>query len=297
MAEGRDEVCAVIVTYRPGGDISSRIERAAAETSRVVVVDNGSDAATVDALRALTSRLPVDLVLNASNLGVAAALNQGVRHAKANGCGWALLLDHDTVVRPGISATLFAARSAHPQPDRVAIVGSNYVETANGRALIEETSNSVGWVDRLVAITAGSLLSIAAFDAVGPFRDELFIDDVDTEYCLRLRARGYTVIVATQVTIDHTIGAAHHEHRFLWRTVRPLNYSPTRWYYLVRNSFVVAREYGHVAPGWGSRHVAAHLKWALKGVLFEKDRGAKLREIVRGTWHGLRGRLGPRESA
>jgi rhamnosyltransferase len=296
MPDGGHDVCAVIVTYRPDGNIGTRIERVASEVAHVVVVDNGSEPGTVRSLQSAASRLGVELVLNESNRGVATALNQGVERARERGFAWALLLDHDTVVRAGISATLHSARAAHPRPERVAIVGSNYVETAHGRPFIDRVPGAGAWVDTLIAITAGSLLSIAAFEDVGRFRDELFIDDVDTDFCLRLRARGYLVILATQVTMDQTIGAAHREHRFLWRTVRPLNYSPLRWYYLMRNSVIVAREHRQVAPHWAGPHVRAHLKWALKAVLFEQSRMAKLRAILRGSWDGLRGRLGPRVS-
>jgi rhamnosyltransferase len=298
MSDSRgDAVCAVVVTYRPRGDVTARIEGAAAQVSHVVVVDNGSDAETVATLRSISTERSVHLIANAENRGVATALNQGVDWARAQGFRWVLLLDHDTVVRPGITTVLLEARAAHPRSNRVAVVGSNYVETANGRRLIEEQAFGFPWVDRLVAITSGSLLSVSAFEDVGRFRDELFVDDVDTEFCLRARAKGYEVIVATRLTMEHTIGEAHHERSFLWRTVRPLNYSPVRWYYLIRNSIVIAREYRHVAPGWALTHVLAHAKWAMKAVLFEESRGAKAREIIRGAWHGIQGRLGPRSSA
>jgi rhamnosyltransferase len=296
MPESSEGVCAVIVTYRPDGDIRARIEHTAAELGRVIVVDNGSDPDTVRTLRSLAARPGVVLILNEANRGVATALNQGVTRARDDGFRWALLLDHDSVVRAGIRETLLRACDAHPHPERIALVGSNYVETANGVPLIDSRTVNAPWVESLVAITAGSLLSLPAFTEVGAFREDFFIDDVDTEYCLRLRSRGYLVIIATEVTMEHTIGAAHREHRFLWRTVRPLNYSPLRWYYIVRNSLVVAREYRHVAPGWAGPHVRAHLKWALKAVVFEESRAAKLREILLGAWHGLRGRLGPRSA-
>jgi rhamnosyltransferase len=288
-------VCAVIVTFHPDGAIGDRIESVANEVGCVVVVDNGSGPETVERLRTVASRLKIELILNDSNRGVAAALNQGVLNGRQRGFRWALLLDHDTMVRPGIVSVLMRARDAYPNPESIGVVGSNYVETANGRPLIDRSEASP-WVDSLVVITAGSLLSIPIFDEIGPFREELFIDDVDTEYCLRLRAHGYRVIIATPVIMDHTIGSANEEHRFLWRTVRPLNYSARRWYYLVRNSVVVAREYRHVAPGWAGPHLRAHLKWALKALVFEDHRGAKLCEMLVGAWHGMNGRLGPRPS-
>jgi GT2 family glycosyltransferase len=63
-----------------------------------VVVDNASTDGSVEAIR---KRFPhVTLLENGQNLGYAAGNNVGIRHALANGAGYILLLNNDTVVDP-----------------------------------------------------------------------------------------------------------------------------------------------------------------------------------------------------
>jgi rhamnosyltransferase len=287
-----ESICAVVVTFHPDAALASRLSRIAREVAHVVVVDNGSDETVLAMLRALASRGGVDVILNERNRGIATALNQGIERARALGFASVLLLDQDSVVQPGIAAALCQAVNSHPDPDAVAVVGSNYIEASDGRRLIPATV-SARWVRRPTAITSGSLLSIEAFERVGSFRDELFIDEVDHEFCLRALARGYDVIIATEIVMEHAMGDARVERRFLWRTVRPMNYSPARWYFITRNSIVVAREHWRSQPAWVGRNLWGHVKWLAKAVLYEPGRLTKLRFVMRGLRDGVIGKLGP----
>ena len=61
-------------------------------------------------------------------------------------------------------------------------------------------------VQVLTPMTSGSLLDLSAYEAVGPFMDELFIDQVDNEFCLRLRAAGFSVLEAGEATLQSPSG-------------------------------------------------------------------------------------------
>jgi rhamnosyltransferase len=43
-------------------------------------------------------------------------------------------------------------------------------------------------------ITSGSFIPISIFNDVGFMREELFIDFVDIDWCLRARAKGYEIV-------------------------------------------------------------------------------------------------------
>jgi rhamnosyltransferase len=290
---GPQSICAVVVTFHPDGDVAGRLRRVAPQVGLVVVVDNRSPEKTLASLEQVVRELDGDLIRNPENRGVATALNQGVRVARGRGFQRALLLDQDSIVSEDLIAVLCAALSDHPEPEKVAVVAPNYIELANGRRLIE-SDNATSWVPRRTAITSGSLLSLRAFDALGGFRDELFIDEVDTDFCFRARAAGYHVIATTRVAMEHTIGNASEEKPFLWRTARPVNYSATRWYYISRNTTVLAGEHWRRDPRWVLANVYGHAKWLAKALIYEEDRWGKSRAVLQGVAHALRGRLGPR---
>ena len=103
-------------------------------------------------------------------------------------------------------------------------------------------------------MTSGNLVNLDAFRQVGPFMDELFIDSVDHEYCIRLQINGYKVIQLNGVLLEHTLGERR-KHLFIY----PLNFfkknksivsykivnnhNYIRKYYMVRNRLYVSRKY------------------------------------------------------
>src|SRR5215831_10464572 len=91
-------VCAVIVTYRPGATILDRLSNVLPQVQGLIVVDNGSNDDEVGQLRAASSALTFHLIENGENLGIADALNQGVRWAKSQGYPWVILFDQDSEI-------------------------------------------------------------------------------------------------------------------------------------------------------------------------------------------------------
>src|SRR5687767_3409650 len=121
-----DTVCTVIVTFHPQERFFHLLRALRALARRTVVVDNGSPAETVSRLRALATDAGVELIANPVNLGIAAALNLGVRRARERGAMWALLLDQDTEVAPDILQVMEAALADFGDRGRVAVIGANY---------------------------------------------------------------------------------------------------------------------------------------------------------------------------
>lgn len=68
---------------------------------RLVVVDNGSTDATAEGLRRWGRRLPMEVLRNRRNLGVAPAWNQGLRRALRGGASWIGFLNNDLLLGPG----------------------------------------------------------------------------------------------------------------------------------------------------------------------------------------------------
>src|SRR5260370_31959342 len=88
-------VCAVIVTFHPSANMFENLRHVFAQVQGLVVVDNGSSSAELDPLRRESLRLGFHLIENRENLGIAEALNQGVRWAKSNGYSCVIIFDQD----------------------------------------------------------------------------------------------------------------------------------------------------------------------------------------------------------
>jgi rhamnosyltransferase len=317
---GGADVCAIMVSYHPDADLPARVNRILAQAGALIVVDNGSAAPALAMLSALAADPRVTLIANGANLGVAAALNAGIERARHAGFRFVLLLDQDSAVRDDMLDTLTATYAAYPAPERLAVVGAGFEGSAvlavadapggsgegamdsaprPGRAADAERradERSRDWQEVESVITSGSLVPLATHAVIGPFREELFIDYVDMEYCYRARSKGFHVIATRKPIMSHAIGAPT-RHRTLWTDKWTTNHSPDRRYYIARNDTLMLREYGRYRFGlWAVKSLGRRLRTGRRILLYETSKGAKLAALAVGWWDGVRGRLGPRLS-
>jgi len=273
------------VTYYPDLGLVDRIERVTKQVAQTVIVDNGSSEAHIEQIRKIAIRWPLYMILNATNEGIARALNAGAQWAASQGYRWILTLDQDTVVSPDMLGSMVETFRSCPYPDRLAVIGSNYRDKVTGRVL-SEVIGSKSSTDIETVLTSGSLISIDAFEVIGGFRDEFFIDCVDHEYCLNARAHGFHIVLTPKPVMEHGIGHTT-EHRLLWKTVATSNHSPARQYFITRNTLIMAQEYIGKEPRWVLRYLWAWMKSILRMCLFEEKRIAKMKQIVRGFHDGV----------
>jgi rhamnosyltransferase len=289
------DVCAIVVTYRPDAAFPARLSGVSPQVGMTVIVDNGSSDAERSMLREAASDPNIDLVFNAENLGLARALNIGIQRAATLGYSWVLLLDQDTRVELDMVGTLLAIHASFPDRERLAVLGSNFSD-ATERPTDAAGHESPGehWEEVERIITSGSLLPLETHFAIGPFREEFFIDYVDEEYCLRAKAKGYRIIKSRKHLMSHAIGSPTVRKMFgtsKWTT----NHAPDRRYYIARNNTVLLREYGGYRAGmWAWKSFRRCLRQCKRIALYEQMKTRKIAAVIHGLWDGIRGNMGPR---
>lgn len=286
-----DATCAVVVTFHPDREFGTRLARVQPQVGKVVVVDNGSNPEALAMLRALAQAGACTLVENGDNLGIATALNIGVRWAEERKFGWVLLLDQDSQIAPEFISWVSAAYLEHDTRERIGLIGSNYFLPTTGRSAIPVVPGQAKLLPTVVTITSGSLLRMSTFLRAGPMRDDLFIDSVDSEYCLRLRALGYEVVNASKPLMTHAIGPGR-GRKILGKMRNITNHSALRRYYIMRNRLLLARSYLASEPRWILQELAMVPVELAALSLFERERTTKARAALLGLLHGLENRSG-----
>jgi rhamnosyltransferase len=287
-APTREAICAVIVTRDPDAGLFSRMEKVRTQVHRAVLVDNGSEDLCVSRLSEVATSLKVHLIVNSANQGVARGLNQGARYAKEQHYRWILTLDQDTSVDADMVDSLIAVYHQIPDKTRLAVIGSNYTNSINGRLAVANPDGSHSWGKEVKAvITSGSLISLNALYEVGGFRDEFFIDCVDSEYCLRARSKGFRIALSSRPLMQHRIGDLT-EHHLPWKTTGTTNHTPQRQYFMTRNTVILACEYLGREPRWVLSTLWSRMKSLLLICLFEKERFQKLSHALMGALDGIR---------
>ncbi|RAR60615.1 rhamnosyltransferase [Paraburkholderia unamae] len=284
----------VVVFYRPD-EASAQLANRLADFGPCVVVDN-TEGHGVPCGEPLDGRIVY--LRNGANLGIATAINQGVERLIVMGCTRAMIFDQDSEPSGELLDALPAVLAGELERDpRVALVGPAYVDARLGGVVpfvrfgyfklrrVAPTGTMPIAVDFL--ITSGSCINLAVWRDVGPMDDALFIDFVDLEWCARARYKGYSVLGAPSLRMEHSLGGE--PVRLLGRSYP--GHSAVRHYYMFRNAVLLIRR-GYIPWSWKSTElVKLPFRLAIYG-LFMTPRWEHVRLSLLGLWHGLTGRIG-----
>jgi rhamnosyltransferase len=284
-------VCAVIVTYHPDTPMVDHLSEVVAQVQGLIVVDNGSTAEELEPLRAASRNLSFQLIENDDNLGIAEALNQGVRWAKSQGFPWVILFDQDSGITKGFVRQMFAAWESRPDRDRIGSLHPRYLDPKTGVEMLVPRDGDGG---PLFPMTSGALMPAWIFDRIGWFASEYFIDFVDWEYSFRIRAAGYLVANVNDAILLHFPGEPGIK-KVLGHTFHLSHHNAMRRYYISRNCIIFYSKYLTVFPAWVLSSIYGQIKDTIVCLIAEDNRLRKFRNILLGTWDGLTGRMGKRE--
>jgi rhamnosyltransferase len=288
------EVCAAIVTYHPDAELKLAIEILRPQVGRLVVVDNRSSEEEVKELRILAQKYDFSLIENQDNYGIGKALNQSIAWAKEHTeCEFMLFFDQDSFISESFVAKMVADYRSHAASERIFLVMPRIVHRRTSVTYLQRTFQG----KYLVAQTSGSLMPIQVFSDEGLYREDLFIDCVDYEFCLRVAAHGWRIVYCQAAVLFHEPGKAKQMTVLGIVRVTTTNYGPLRKYYLMRNGIWTIKAYGALNPGWAFSHAYWLLKDMARTLLFERSKGAAILMWVRAVMDVLRGRLGRYPSA
>lgn len=292
----RPIVIAVIPTFGPDDGLLRGVHSLAPQVEAIIIIDDGSPAGSAEVLDSALAA-GVEVIRSRSNLGIAAALNTGIRLALERGADFVLTVDQDTELPHLYVADCVAAfRIAAPET-RLGIVCTDRV---NGQPSIPEryTEEGLGLVRE--AIQSGFLISAECLAECGLFDERLFIDCVDTEYCLRIARHGYRIAVGPGTDITHTLGERAPLRPFGITRRRedgqPATYEyhgPTRRYFITRNNVDLYLRYARIRPRWVLSAAKRELSPTFTTIVSGPRRGRQLLATVIGAAHGLIRKRGP----
>lgn len=275
-------IAAVVVLYRPDSRVLENLASLADQVARIYVVDN-TEAPDVGLVQCLASCPMVAYHANHANLGIATALNLGVRAAMADGYVRLLTMDQDSTATSGMVAAL---GSCMDSDTRIGLVSPVHQQVGADPREVEPGSRDV-----LKAMTSGNLVRAEAYLRVGGFMEELFIDQVDNEFCLKLHRAGFRVVESGDAVLHHRVGEVR-RHSFPWPCFTT-NHSAVRRYYMTRNRLVVGAMYSDDHPEYRAFELRQLAREVVKILLYEKHKWLKIAMILRGFRDYRRGVLGP----
>jgi len=291
----------ITVTYHPDLAVLRAQIESLPEAALKVMVDNASPADLREALEELCATRPHSVfIANDTNLGLPAAINQGVRRAREElpGCCYVLFLDQDTEpAAGGVLSLLKWYAKLNADGVNPGCIGPRLVDVETG---LDHGFHQIAgwrWVRRYPAPgdfpvrcanlnCSGTLMSTEVFVRLGGLDESFFVDHLDTEWAFRVLAAGYQLYGIPSVAFRHRMGQK--TWRFWLGSWRVWPYrSPYRHYLLFRNSVWLMRR-RYVPAVW---KFWASIKLVLTMIvhaLMDAERIPQLGSMAKGIAAGLR---------
>jgi len=206
-------VSVVVVTHHSGGVIRRCLEPLG-KAAKIVIVDNASDDDTIDIVAQAAPHSEV--LRNKIGAGYGNGASQGLAKVQTE---FALLANPDAVVSDEALTRLVEAADAYPDGG---LFGPTVVDAGGG----VELSHDAGLFDRrgygrrddeappggpcCAEFLSGAvtLLRLSAYREVGPFDPRLFLYYEDDDFCMRLRAAGFSLILVPGAVVSHIGGGS-----------------------------------------------------------------------------------------
>lgn len=256
-----DNLAVVVVVYNPDFKVVENIRTYISYFCKAYIVDN-SDKVTVNFKKYFQDD-SVEYVQFNENMGIAVALNKALY--LENKCEYLLTMDQDSffsddMIKRYISHMMHIKQYG----ENIALISANWEKERDEKFMFVEE-----------CITSGNFVNIEIAKKIGGFCEKLFIDEVDYDFCHRLRACRYSILKFNDVLMQHSIGNPS-RYNFFGVSFIVTNHSPLRIYYIVRNKLYMIKKY----PSLKYKYVWMLIKKWIKIFFFEKE---KIRKVYMGV--------------
>jgi rhamnosyltransferase len=286
------KTCAIVVAYQPDEEQLIRLLAAIADqVDKIFIVCNSA----VDGSRRPMLGAKLEMIGNSTNIGLAAAQNVGLRRCKQRHADFVLFLDQDSLPPAGmVERLLVATRQLTNDGEKVAAVAPLLVDAATlapwafqstrwFRTVQTTEPDARGVCPAEFLFSSGTLVSMDVVYRLGGFIEELFIDHVDLEWCMRASSRGYLCFGVPAIRMEHHMGSGHAR---LFGRLHPIH-GAERDYYVFRNSIALMK-LPHVPLRWKLNEALRLLPRALFYSALHSQSLRHLSACLRGMRDGIR---------
>ena len=257
---------AVVTLFNPDQRVLTNIRSYLPYVKELLVIDNSETLSDLSLLQKESSS--VTLLASGTNLGISKAMNLAISYAKNKGYSWMLTMDQDSYF-DSLEIEKFIRLFYLTVDKNLAI----FVPLHNKKFLKKEEIYNQ---KECCVMTSANIININKALTIGGFDENLFIDEVDHDFCLRLKKAGYSIIQNHNCYLYHVLGTKHKE----------LNinlYSSQRLYYMVRNYLYVRNKHKKIAPNFFKKRDLYLFKFFIKQILYTKQKKEYIRMLFFGV--------------
>lgn len=296
-------IAAVVVGYNPDIKVlDDLLISLSNQVGLLILVDNGGAELFLQGYPEL--KASVRYLSLQGNKGLGAALNAGFQLAVDAGIPYMVTFDQDSHAEPDLIEKLESAMvHAKSRDEKCIAVSPTFFDRRDGKRInfpfyqsidgvikpVFVSDDVYGLVKADALITSGMFVDTQAWKVGIKYDEGMFVDFTDTEWCFRVRDRGYSLYGCLNVEMGHALSDAPPVKIFGLSFFR---YSPIRRYFFFRNTVAVCRM-AHTPSCWKKRLSVALVLRFFVNLLIDTNKTKSLKMMIRGIRHGSRNSLGP----
>lgn len=286
-------ICSIVVLFKPKNGFLNYLKQQTKNFKMVIIINNSPEIKTE-----IFQLERVKIINNSRNLGLATALNIGVNKAISFGFEMVALFDQDTFIKDDFLEKMSLNYSLLENKKNIALFAPMYFDLNTGEEnkhinfkylnlTRTKADKSKIYHSPDYVITSGSIITIAAYKEIGPFNNEMFIDFIDIEWCLRARKKKFKIIAFNNVRVTHNLG----DYSIKLFNKSYSIHSPIRMYYYFRNSIYLYKK-SYVPLNWKIIDMSRLAFRIIFYLIFVKNRKNYFRKILKGIYHGFINKMG-----
>lgn len=277
---------AILVLFNPHDQVEQTIKSIANSVALVIVVVNAASDELISRIKFIDN---VEVIVNSFNIGLALALNVGMKIAfEQQQFEYVILFDQDSKPSTNLVGEL-QVEFIESKKLKIACVAPQLVDLKATGSCYGVNNLQYDITFPRSAPTSGSLISREAYFEVGPMMGDLFIDGIDHEWCFRAYRKGFVVKVSDRVIMKHNMGDVGIN---FFGQYKPIHRSSFRHYFIIRNSIYLS-SLSTIPLRWRLFELFKTIRRIFVYAIVSSNRPESIKLMVKAIHDGFLKKLGP----
>ena len=259
------KITAVVILYYPSSDVIDNINSYVKNLKTLYVICNSEIENSL--YNQLLGIKNIKIIHKYDNIGIAKALNLALNHATKEDEKWLMTLDQD---------------SSFNEDDYIKFIKSfDRLKNKTNLAIFSPIHNNKfiknSIEEREFVMTSANIVNVKSALDIGGYDENLFIDEVDHEFCFRLQKNSYKIVQDNSIAINHNLGT-----KIQKKSKKIILYNSIRLYYMTRNYFYVKKKYKSIFPTFFKKRDRYLLIFLIKQIYYGQHRIKNITMILQG---------------
>lgn len=262
------KIYGVVVLYNPNiSEVINNINSYIEELDKLYMIDNSEKENYIKLESYMKNKRNIEYIWLEENKGIAKALNLGKNKAINEDVNYFLTMDQDSSFKNNFSKMIEWIIKNENLIKEVAIISLTHSTKE------KETQKKNEVEEKEIIMTSGNVLNLELIKKIGDFNEDFFIDEVDHEFCYRIREKGYKILCLNNIQLNHKLGDLKNYYFF-----SITNHNYIRRYYITRNRLYMTKKF----PKVKRKYLFNIFFDFFKIIFFEDDKKRKIKYSILG---------------